>query len=49
MPDFNCNQCDMQRICRKDNFSEVEEKELPPCFRPAKQIRKKHSSRSAKK
>ena len=37
----NCNQCNMQRICRKDNFSEVEEKELLPCFRPTEQIREK--------
>ena len=41
MPEKNCYQCDMRRICRKNNFSEVEEKDLPPCFRPTKQIRKK--------
>lgn len=41
MSEKNCYQCDMRRICRKNNFSEVEEQELPPCFRPTEQIRKK--------
>ena len=41
MSEKNCYKCDMRRICRKNNFSEVEEKDLPPCFRPTKQIRQK--------
>lgn len=41
MSDLNCYICDMRKVCQKNNFTEVEERDLPPCFRATKQIRKK--------
>lgn len=41
MSESNCYQCDMRRMCRKNDFPEAEERELPLCFRATEQVQKK--------
>ena len=36
-----CRECGMNKICRKDGFSDDPEKKIPECFRAAKTIQNK--------